>query len=679
VRLGAALLVLLGVAAAPALAALHAVSGVPDTAAPDQLTEVLAGGPKESVAYSLANGFPLWYRDENGLTLELCLDQQVVIVPGTSIFPCLTEEPFLGAPISFPRNFGAEALWWGAATFGTFRSSIDIGLPTPVLVAGEALFFAGVEAGFAADLLADGNQASRSRIHVHLEPALNPLLRGTYRVTHPYGVAIYEVDDLAIQQRQDVGNLLDLAHGAPPPSGPAPTGPPPVGDFTLALPDGPEPLGDMAPGLPDIGYVSSVATGIGPFLVPADPQERITALDGRTYLANPWTVNEVAARMVPVTGSPFGTNFFRIELLDPQPGVFLNAGDPAVVGDESQVLEFDLFQVFGKIFDGRANLRPVAHDDEARTLPGAPVDIDVVANDEDVVGANNVHGLNPLALGLPRGDGTILLTRPLATAHGTVERFTEIASGRTTFVYTPNDPGFTGVDTFQYVVQDRGGLVSAPATVTVTIADVTVAAAEYRARTGKWHIRGTTTDASENSVALFGGPRAGFAAVPGASTDALGGMGLRVTPTEIEFGLALDPLPATLVTEIQLRAPGPDGPLLFTLHDLGVDAPFTGTKRGTLTEAHLDPLHPDFPSFAQAVEWILAGNAYVDVRTVENPDGELQGRLVMPAIGAAPVDPATGGWVFSGKATVSPGGAPASVNALSSNGFWTLGTPLRFR
>jgi hypothetical protein len=383
--------------------------------------------------------------------------------------------------------------------------------------------------------------------------------------------------------------------------------------------------------------------------------------------------------MVPVTGSPFGTNFFRIELLDPQPGVFLNAGDPLVDGDESQVIELDLFQVFGKIFDGGPNLRPVAHGDVARTLPGAPVDIDVVANDEDAVGPGNVHGLDPQALGLPLGDGTTLLTRPLVTAHGTVERFTEIATGRTTFVYTPSDPGFVGVDTFQYVVQDRGGLVSAPATVTVTVADVTVSVAEYRARTGKWRVAGTSTDASENSVALFGGPRTALAAVPATSTAAGGGAGLRVTLGEIEFGLALDPLPTTPVTEIHVHAPGPDGPLVFTLHDSLLEGPFTGTKHGTLTDAHLDPLHPDFPDFGDAVEWILAGDAYVDVHTVENPTGELRGRLVMPAIGTAPVDPATGSWVFSGKAPVSPGGSPASVNALSSNGFWTLGAPLRFR
>src|SRR5689334_5101399 len=114
--LRAAALVLL-VVAAPALAALRSVSGAPDPG----VNEVIPGGPKENVAYSLANGFPLWYRDENGLTLELCLDQLVEFAT-TTLHPCLTAEPFPTQPISFPANFGAEAFWWSAATFGAFTS-----------------------------------------------------------------------------------------------------------------------------------------------------------------------------------------------------------------------------------------------------------------------------------------------------------------------------------------------------------------------------------------------------------------------------------------------------------------------------------------------------------------------------------------------------------------------------
>jgi hypothetical protein len=651
---------------------------VPDGGAPGQLTEVLAGGPKERVAYSLANGFPIWYRDENGLALELCLEQWVELAT-TLVHPCLTAEPFLGAPISFPANFGAEALWWAAATFGTFVSQIG---PGPVLfpvLSGEAILFMGVEAGFAQDLLADGNQASRARIQVHFETPLHPAFVGTYRVTHPYGVAIYEVNDfLAVQQRHDVGNLVDLAHRPPPPSGPPPAGPPPAGDFTLALEDGPDPATlVLPPDFPaaDAGYVSSVATRVGPFLVPADPLERVTALDGSTYLADPGT--EVAPRMVPVTGSPFGTNFLRIEFLDPPPGVWLNAGNPLVAGDESNVVQLDLFQVTGKLFDGGPNLAPLAVDDAVRTPPGVPILIDVLENDADPVGAGNAHGLHPQALGLPLDDGTILLTRPLTTtAGGTVQRFTETTTGKTSFLYTPA-PGFSGVDGFRYVVQDRGGLVSAPATVTVTVRteDLAVAAAEYRARTGRWRVAGQSSDPTDNTIVLYGGPRAPLAAAPAASTTARGGVSLRIAPAAVEFRLALDPLPPTPVTEVHVHAGAPDGPIVFVLYDRIQEPALSGSKSGTLTEAEL---FPGFGGFDDVVAAILAGEVWVDVHTAGNAAGELRGQLVMPVIGTAPVDPATGSWRFAGKASVSPG-SPATVNARSANDVWTLGVPLRLR
>ena len=42
---------------------------------PDPATDsVSPGGDKADVAYSLANGYPLWIEDANGVRLELCLD-----------------------------------------------------------------------------------------------------------------------------------------------------------------------------------------------------------------------------------------------------------------------------------------------------------------------------------------------------------------------------------------------------------------------------------------------------------------------------------------------------------------------------------------------------------------------------------------------------------------------------
>ena len=91
---------------------------------------------------------------------------------------------------------------------------------------------------------------------------------------------------------------------------------------------------------------------------------------------------------------------------------------------------------------------PVAMDDVATTEPETAVVIDVLANDIDDA------PFEPWAL-------TILSN----TINGSV--MLDFSTGLVT--YTPN-AGFTGVDTFGYVVSDLDGNISNEATVTVTVA-----------------------------------------------------------------------------------------------------------------------------------------------------------------------------------------------------------------
>jgi hypothetical protein len=671
--------------AGPAEGALHSVSGVP---APSG--EVLPGGPKANVAYSLSNGFPLWYQDANGLKLELCLDQRVERAAGVFFFPCITAELFTGAPISFPSNFGPEAFWWSASAFGTFTSTVGgVAVSPPT----SALLVLAQEAAFTNGLTVDGAQAAFGRIRIRISvPA-----PGTYRVRHPYGEVDYVVGDVlaverGINQTQDVGNLL------------GPGGAPPAGDFTLALADGPDPANAvLPPGFPAVnatpqGVVSNpgVPVGLGPFLVPADPTERITALNGATYLSDPGT--DIAPRTVPVTNPVDPTaNVFSVELLSsPTPDVVLcTLPGPGVTCENGGLRAVvDRFQVTGKVFNAGPNQPPVALPDAAGTARDRPVQIDVVANDLDPVTGQNVHGISRQApaLGLPTNPAnlqeTILLTAPITTqGGGKAQRFTDFTTGRTTFVYTPA-AGFVGVDTFQYVVQDRGGLISAPATVTVTVEEVGVARADYRVRAGSWRIHGTSSDPTDNAVVLLGGPRAhlsGASEVPAVASNGTGGATLRLTEDAIEYGLTVDGIPAAEITaaHIHVGQPGTDGPVIFSLYDSRADGAFAGAMTGTLTESNrvfgAAQTQAGVSTFADALAAILAGNAYVNVRTAANAAGELRGQLVSPVIGTAPVDPATGRWSFPGKSRASPGAAPASVNVVSANGVRVLGTPLRMR
>ncbi len=652
----------------PAQAALTSVSGL-QVGDPAELSELSGNGDSGTVAVSLVNGFPLWYQDEAGLKLQLCLDTTLEVAPGVVVNPCEYEPP-TAAPPSFPGNFGAEAIYWTAAVLGNYVSSDSSNNSALLVLALEAT-------GANEAALNDGNQATFSRIRIRVDVPV----AGTYRVTHPYGTFDYNVTTLGglfIDTTQDLG--LDVAQ-----------------NFLAAMNNGATPI------------VNADGATIGPLLlVPANPHGGAfnannpatfaggpITVAGATYIALPFAPANPAAPTVPidifqpVTGSPFGTNYFRIELLDPPAEFFLNQNA------SSQLVQFDDFLMVGKVFNDAANVVPVAFDDVAATSVGRSVNIDVVGNDTDVVGAGNAHSINPQALALVNdltgsvyafaasGMPQLTETQP-TTAGGSVRRVTSIPTGKTTFFYTPPAVDFAGIDSFQYVVQDSGGLISAPATVNITVESLQVDRADYRPRFGNWHLRGSSSDSSDNAVTLYAGPRARLTPeqevqIPAVSSSARGNVALLVSDNAVEYRLNIDPLPVSTVTaaHIHVGAAGSNGPIIFTLYFSGFGVPFTGVLSGALTAFNLQPQPASgISSFNDAINAILSGQAYVNVRTTAFPAGEIRGQIQQSVIGSAPV--VAGAWEFKGRSFASPG-TLQSVNVESSNGVRLLGTPLRLR
>lgn len=657
-------LLLMGVLVLPAAAALDSVSGIPAAGNPNQLTEIAANGDPAQVAVNLANGYPIWYQDTDGLKLELCLEQQVQRVGGGTFFPCLTAAPFTGAPISFPVNFGPEAFYWVVTAVESFTSTTGTG---------NALLVVGQEATQVGGLPFDGQQLvfARTRLRINVPVA------GTYRVTHPFGTRDYVVTDLAvaraINQTQDIGAAVAL-------------------DFLASLSDAPVPPAPPAPTPPstNAGIVNLDGRSLGPFLEP-NPAARIFDVNGNQYLANPGT--EAAPLTVPIQPGPTGIDYFEVTLLDPPAGFSLDA--TGVDGTVDNTVRIDTFQVSGKVFNDGPNIAPVANADIIATTPGVPVLIDVAANDVDAVAIDlndpfnpsnpanaNVHGLglNPQAIAIVDGLQLVRIG-PVTTPSGaTVRRVSDIATGRSFLLYTPQG---VGEESFNYVIQDKGGLLSVPATVTVTVEDIAIDRAEFRPRTGKWHISGSSSDVTANTVTLHGGPRAtltGAGEVPPVTTAAAGKVALRVTESSIEFSLQVDPLPDSAVTaaHIHAGAAGVNGPIIFTLYDSATQGAFSGTKAGTLTASNLvQQPASGITSFTDAVNAILGGSAYVNVHSATNAGGEIRGQLARPVIGSAPVA-GDGSWEFRGKSTTSPGEL-RSVSATSANGIRVLGMPLRLR
>ncbi|WP_088287801.1 hypothetical protein [Kineosporia sp. A_224] len=230
-----------------------------------------------------ANGFPIWYKDTNGVRLELCTDPD-------DQFCIMGDLPNPGDPVVFPTNFPDEAFW------SVGDSAIDLGNGN------DALLVTAVEAAFgsADGLPAPKQQMSFGRVRTRIEG----LTAGaTYTVTHPYGVDTHVAEDAVrgVNVTEDVGNLVW------------------DGVFDQTLASRPAPFlkwTDDAPAAPE-GYLGD----------PAVPHK--------------------------VTGSPYGTNVFRIEgpagsfpaSPDQCADIALGASDQT----RDDCVETDLFTVQGKI------------------------------------------------------------------------------------------------------------------------------------------------------------------------------------------------------------------------------------------------------------------------------------------------------------------------------------------
>jgi len=220
-------------------------------------------------------GFPMWYKDTNGIRLELCVDQNNPL--------CIAGfRPDANLPVSFPDNFPDEAFWWsGDATIRT--------------AAGSARLVMGLEAAFVSGLPAVGEQVAFSRVRLRVDG----LPAGTYTVTHPYGVDVYEVAADAANATRSINNTVD------------------IGDFT----------GNCC-------YDVALTGPTGPFLVWDTDQATLPT----GYLADP------AVRHT-VTGSPYNTNYF--EIVGPA-GAFAGSRDICPGNFDASCISTDLFNVQAK-------------------------------------------------------------------------------------------------------------------------------------------------------------------------------------------------------------------------------------------------------------------------------------------------------------------------------------------
>ncbi|WP_319783501.1 hypothetical protein [Oceanisphaera sp. IT1-181] len=231
--------------------------------------------------YVQANGgFAAWYQDTHGRALDLCLSKAISSrapgTPGAPSYMCgLLSEPGFDTTqaVNFPTNFPGEAFWFtGDASIVDATTGIDL------------TYVSALEAAFAAEEVAEGDQVSFARIRIRVDVPT----AGTYIVTHPYGVEIFEVDVAG-------GGAINMTR-------------------------------DIGIGTPQT-YDGALTGDVGPFLRSVNgPYSETNPLTGlvESFIGDPNLEEEV-------TGSPFDTNFIRIQ------------------GPGGIDLRTDLFAVMGKL------------------------------------------------------------------------------------------------------------------------------------------------------------------------------------------------------------------------------------------------------------------------------------------------------------------------------------------
>jgi hypothetical protein len=264
--------------------------------------------------YTAATGnFPLWYKDQNELSLELCQSRAASTRVAPTVPPSymclLNAEPGVyddALPMVFPDNFPPEAFWFTAETdipaVGNSGYELEV-------------YVAALEAAFAAENPNPGDQQSFARIRIR---AAVPT-PGTYTVTHPYGVDTFVVPAGGTGRRA-INMTRDIGIGSP-------------GNFNGAL------NGNIGPFLRSLN---------GPYTA-INPDTGIT----ETFVGDP-NVSE------PVTGSPNGNNFVRIQ-------------GPA------GTIETNLFSVSGKVLDARVQT-PVSVNRSTYSRNGSGTRIELFAS-----------------------------------------------------------------------------------------------------------------------------------------------------------------------------------------------------------------------------------------------------------------------------------------------------------
>jgi VCBS repeat-containing protein len=266
------------------------------------------------------NGYPQWYQDKTGLTLEFCDNQTQAELQGGWCLLLPADVPSGTAPESFPNNFGEEHFYFSADAGD--RKAVIPGVNGTTVI----LLISGLEGAFGSGPVSPGDQIVFARVRF----TINPLpFDGDYTIYTPYGKFTFpnQVAGDKLFITQDVG----LAPGV----------------FTDALNGriGPFLLPSATPGGPETAPVS--AANPTPDTDPAHFGGAFAPTqypgNGKSYIADP-------ARIGPITGGTTGIAGQALYTVNDgttrDPNIF------RVEGPNGFVYETTDFSLAGRVYEG---------------------------------------------------------------------------------------------------------------------------------------------------------------------------------------------------------------------------------------------------------------------------------------------------------------------------------------
>jgi len=285
------------------------------TAAPSAFAQLNRTGPVGAL------GYPEWYQDKTGLTLEFCDNKtQAELEGGWCVLlppdiPAGAPESRTGAPV----NFADEHFYYLLST-----GANAVAVPGQTGQTTRVLLVAAIEAAFGGGPVKAGDEMVFARLRVRIDPAP---YSGTYTVYTPFGKRVFE--DQVAGERLFVTDDVGLT----------------VGNFQEALNGSIYPFlaPSSTPGGPELPPVS--ATNPAPDTNPAHfggGSPTPYPGNGRRYIADPARLGPVTGSVADFTADGIGNpNVFRIDITGPD-----------VPGGKVTLFQTFDFSLAGRIFEG---------------------------------------------------------------------------------------------------------------------------------------------------------------------------------------------------------------------------------------------------------------------------------------------------------------------------------------